>query len=91
MWPVTTGVPPGAAARPLGCCQEMGGGGGRNVVERPYAGGGGGVPPPLDPPPPPPLPMFEADSQSFASALQCQEDLRFNISGPPSVGTIGGL
>ena len=28
----------------------------------------GGYPPPLDPPPPPPLPMFEADSQNFASA-----------------------
>ena len=49
----------------------------RDVVERPYtAGGGGGTSPdppylpPLGPPPPPPppLPMFEADSQNFASA-----------------------
>ena len=42
--------------------------GGRDVLQRPYTAGGG-VPPltPL-PPPPPPLPMFEADSQDFASA-----------------------
>ena len=37
-----------------------------DVLEHPYTVGGGGVPPPLDPPPP--LPMFEADSQNFASA-----------------------
>ena len=46
-----------------------------DVLERPYTVGGGGVPPltpptslPFDPHPPPPLPMFEADSQNFASA-----------------------
>ena len=33
-----------------------------DVLERPYTVGGGEVPPP------PPLPMFEADSQNFASA-----------------------
>ena len=50
------------------------------MLERPYNVGGGRVPPPLDPPPAPPppprdptpphppLPMFEADSQNFASA-----------------------
>ena len=55
----------------------MGMGGG--LVDRPYAAGGI-TPPPLDPnrltepttkalcQPPPPLPMFEADSQHFASA-----------------------
>ena len=38
-----------------------------DVLERPYtAGGGGGTPTP--PGPPPPLPMFEADSQTFALA-----------------------
>ena len=43
---------------------------GRGVLERPCTAGGWGVPPLPDPlpPPPPPLPMFEADSQSFASA-----------------------
>ena len=39
------------------------------------------------PPPPPPLPMFEADSQNFASA---PSDSSLKIFGPPSVGTIGG-
>ena len=45
----------------------VGRGRGSDVLERPYTagGGGGGVTPPL--PPPPPLPMFEADSQNFAS------------------------
>ena len=42
-----------------------------DVFERPYTVGGRGgyPPPPLDPPSPrpPPLPMFEADSQNFAS------------------------
>ena len=46
----------------------------------------GGYPPS---PPPPPLPMFEADSQIFASAPSGQEDLSFKIVGPPSAGTIG--
>ena len=39
----------------------------RDVLERLYTVGGGGVPPP-PPDPPHPLPMFEADSQNFASA-----------------------
>ena len=39
---------------------------GRDVLGRPYAGGGGGGYPPLCTPPSP-LPMFEADSQHFAS------------------------
>ena len=41
----------------------------RDVLERPYTAGGGGLPPPPGPPlpPPSPLPMFETDSQNFAS------------------------
>ena len=41
--------------------------GGSDVLYRPYTVGEG-FPTPLDPPPPSPLlPMFEADSQNFAS------------------------
>ena len=39
-----------------------------DVLEPLYTVGGGGVPPPPRTPSPPPLPMFEADSQHFASA-----------------------
>ena len=53
----------------------LGGGRTSDVLERLYTvGGRGGTSPdppylpPLGPPPPPPLPMFEADSQNFASA-----------------------
>ena len=45
----------------------------------------GGTPPP-GPPPPPPLPMFEADSQNFASAPR---GFKRKIFWPPSAGTIG--
>ena len=46
--------------------------------------GGGEDTPPLDPPhppPPPPLPMFEADSQNFASAPSVPRG--FTLSSPP--------
>ena len=54
-----------------------------DVIERPYtAGGGGGYPPPLDhPPPPPPLPMFEADSQNFASAPSVPRGFKLQNAG----------
>ena len=56
-----------------------------DVLERPYTAGGGGVPPPpLDPPPPPPppLPMFEADSQHFASAPSVPRGFKLQNFGP---------
>ena len=71
--------------------RDCGWGGGvpSDALERPYAAGGGGVPPPG--PPPPPLPMFEADSQNFASAPSLPRGLKLQkIFGLPSAGTIGG-
>ena len=74
-----------------------------DVLERPYTAGGGGVPPltppsslPLDPLPPlpPPLVMFEADSQSFASAPSVPRGFELHIFRPSFggdlKGTIGG-
>ena len=49
-------------------------GGGSDVLERPYRN------PPWTPiPPPPPLPMFEADSQNFASALSVLRGFKLQI------------
>ena len=66
-----------------------GGGGGRDVVERPYTAGGGGAPPP-----PPTLPMFEADSQNFASAPSVPRGFRLQnfwpAFGGDHRGTPGG-
>ena len=61
----------------------------RDVLEWPYTVGGGGRTPPR-PPPPPPLPMFEADSQNFASAPLAPRGCKFEFLGPPSAGPIGG-
>ena len=69
-----------AGPRPMGM--------GRGVVGRPCA-----VAPPR-PPPPPPLPMFEADSQHFASAPSVPrgftiQNVRFTFGGDHR-GTLGG-
>ena len=55
-----------------------------DVLERPYAAGGGeGYPPPPTPPRrPPPLPMFEADSQNFASAPLAPRGFRLKFFSP---------
>ena len=76
----------------VGVGEKGGRGRRRDVLDRPYAAGGGGVTPPAPPPPPPPppLPMFEADSQHFASAPSVPRALRIKIFGPPLAGTIGG-
>ena len=60
-----------------------------DVLERPYAAGGGGVTP-WTPPPPPPLPMFEADSQSVASAPSVPRGFRPTKFSPTFGRTIGG-
>ena len=48
----------------------------RDVLERPYTVGG------ALPPPPPPLPMFEADSQKFASAPSVPRGFKLKNFGP---------
>ena len=64
-----------------------------DVLERPYTAGGQGVPPPR-PPPPPPLPMFEADSQNFASAPSVPRGFKLKdiwpTFGRDHRGTLGG-
>ena len=63
----------------------------RNVLEGPYVGGGGVTPPPpLDPPPP--LPMFEADSQNFASAPSAPRGFKLKRPsfGGDHRGALGG-
>ena len=65
---------------------------GSDVFARRYAVGGGGVPPPRPlrppgpPPPPPPLPMFEADSQNFASAPSVPRGFTLQNVWPPFGG-----
>ena len=65
----------------------------RDVLERPYTVGGGSPPPPppLDPPP---LPMFEADSQIFASVLSVPRGFKLKnfrpAFGGDHRGTQGG-
>ena len=62
----------------------------RDVLERPYAAGGGVRPPG----PPPPLPMFEADSQNFASVPSVPRGFTLQILrrafGGDHRGTLGG-
>ena len=69
------------------------------MLEPPYTVGGRGVAPPaphppLDLPPPSPLPMFEADSQIFASAPAAPRGFKLNnfrpAFGGDQRGTIGG-
>ena len=66
-----------------------GGAGGRDALERPYTVGGGGVTPH-----PPPLPMFEADSQNFASAPSVPRGFTLKkfrpAFGGAQKGTLGG-
>ena len=66
-----------------------------NVLERPYSVGGGGVTPrPPPPPSTPPLPMFEADSQIFASAPSVPRGFKHRnfrpAFGGDHWGTLGG-
>ena len=67
-----------------------------HVLERPYTVGRGGGYPPWSPPspPPPPLPMFEADSQDFASAPSVPRGFTLQNSRPAfdgdHRGTLGG-
>ena len=56
-----------------------GGGGGSDPLERLYAAGGGGVTPP-------PLPMFEADSQTFASAPSMPRGFSFSAEHRRALG-----
>ena len=63
----------------------------RDVLGRPYTAGGGVTP--WDPPPPP-LPMFEADSQKFASAPSVPRGFKLQIFrlafAGDHWGTLGG-
>ena len=93
--------PRAAAAGRAGLgCVGGGGGTGSDVVERPSTVAGGAVPPPWTPlspppppprPPPPPLPMFEADSQRFASVPRGfkLQNIRPALGGDHT-GTLGG-
>ena len=87
-WSVATDPPPPTDHCP--CLRDVG----SDVLERPYTAGGGGAPPPLDPPPPPPLPMFEAGSQSFASAPSVPRGFTLQnfwpAFGGDHRGTLGG-
>ena len=66
------------------------GGGGRDVLERLYTVGGGGVPPP-GPSPLLPFQCLRLAAKNLLRRLWCQEDVGFNIFGPPSAGTTGGI
>ena len=66
----------------------------RDVLERSHTVGGGGKVPPPPGPPPPPLPMFEADSQNFASAPSVPRGFELTnfwpAFGGEHRGTLGG-